>query len=200
MNNYFSLSGKNLSQVASAFAPEGTKLAHLLISDLEGTNKLPFELSLVKLSTGKSGLIESNDLIGLTEPWLDYQPNSLAWPMMSNKLKTIIEEQLTGNENVDWVTAVINGKEEQRIYYIPRFNKMLDVLDIQKTMFVQGTDQIIRPVFSILKISLYSMFSKPSSHNLWKITSGLYVNEALKKAVQKQKLTGIDFEKASISY
>ena len=199
MSNYFLISGKNKQQVASAFAPKEVKLAQDLILDLEGTTKLPFELSLVKLSLGKNGLIESDDLAGLKEVWLDYQPNSLAWPLMSIKLKTTIEEQLTENEGVDWVTAIINGEGEQRIYYIPRFNKMLDVLDMQKTIFVQGTDHIIRPVFSSLKISLYSMFSKPSSHNLWKITSGLYVNEALKKAVQKQKITGIDFEKASVS-
>jgi hypothetical protein len=199
MSNYFFLSGKNPPKVASAFAPEGTKLSQDLIPELDGINNLPFDLGLVKLSIGKNGLIESNDLGDLTEIWLDYQPNSLAWPLMSERLKTTIESQLTGNESIDWITAIIKGNGEQKIYYVPRFNKMLDVLDMQKTMFVQGTDHIIRPVFSISKIGLYSMFSKPSSHNLWRITSGLYVSEAIKKAIQKQKLTGLDFEKTSIS-
>lgn len=44
-----------------------------------------------------------------------------------------------------------------------------------------------------------SIFSKPSSYDLWKITSGLYVSDTLRKAIQKAKLTGMDFEKTSVS-
>lgn len=97
MNNYYLLSGKNNPKVASAFAPEGTKLAHELITELDDANELPFKLNLVKLTVGKNGLIKSNDLSDLKEIWLDYQPNSLAWPLMSEKLKGVIENNLTGN-------------------------------------------------------------------------------------------------------
>src|SRR5690606_17983105 len=141
----------------------------------------------------------SNDLSDLKEIWLDYQPNSLAWPLMSERLKSVIEANLTRNEQIDWIECKVKNGNEERLYFILRFNKMLDVLDMQKTMFVQGTDHIIRPVFASSKISSYSIFSKPSSHDLWKITSGLYVSDALKKAIQKAKLTGIDFEKTTVS-
>lgn len=197
MSNYYLLSGKNKLQVAMAVAPKDVKLAQDLIIQLEGYSELPFELNLVRSTSGKNGLVESEDLTHLKEVWLDYQPNSLAWPLMSEKLKIIIEKRLTGNEKVDWITAVINGKGEQRKYYIPRFNKMLDVLDMQKTIFVQGTDHIIKPVFSLSKISSYGIFSKPLSDNLWKITPGIYVNEEVKKAIQNEKLKGVDFEKTS---
>jgi len=199
MNNYYLLSGKSYPKIASAFAPEGAKLAHELISELGNVNELPFELSLVKLTVGNNGLIESNDLSDLNDIWVDYQPNSLAWPLMSDKLKSVIEQYLTGNEGIGWISAIVNAPNEQRTYYIPIFSKMLDVLDTQKTMFVQGTDRIIRPVFSFSKIGGYSVFHQPSDHNLWKITSGLYVSDTLKKAIQKAKLTGMDFEKISIS-
>jgi len=200
MEKYFLLSWKNGKEpLASAYAPKGTKLAQDLISELNGINKLPFELSLVKLDVGKNGLIESNDLSSLKEIWLDYQPNSLAWPLMSEKLKSVIDANLIGNEQIDWIECKVKNGSEERTYFILRFNKMLDVLDMQKTMFVQGTDHIIRPVFASSKISAYSIFSKPSSHDLWKITSGLYVSDGLKKAIQKAKLTGMDFEKTSVS-
>jgi len=199
MSNYFFLCGKNSPQVASAFAPEGTKLAHRLIPELDNANELPFDLELVKLSSGKKGLIKSDDLSSLKEIWLDYQPNSLAWPLFSEKLKTIITMNLTGKEGINWITAKVIGNSEQRIYYIPRFEKMLDVLDIQKTMYIQGTDHVIRPVFSISKISLYNIFHQPEAFNFWKITSGLYVSEAIKKAIQKEKLIGVAFEKVSVS-
>ena len=194
------LSWKNGKEpLASAFAPKGSKLAQDLISELNGINKLPFELSLVKLDVGKNALIESNDLSDLKEIWLDYQPNSLAWPLMSERLKSVIEANLTGNEQIDWIECKVKNGSEERTYFILRFNKMLDVLDMQKTMFVQGTDHIIKPVFASSKISAYGIFSKPSLYDLWKITSGLYVSDVLKKAIQKEKLTGVDFEKTTVS-
>jgi hypothetical protein len=200
MKKYFLLSWKKGKEpLASAFAPKESKLGQDLISAINGTNMLPFELSLVKLVVGKNGLIESNDLSDLKEIWLDYQPNSLAWPLISERLKSIIEANLTGNEQTDWIECKVKNGSEVRTYYILRFNKLLDVLDMQKTLFVQGTDHIIRPVFANSKISRYSIFSKPSSHDLWKITSGLYVSDALKKTIQKAKLTGMDFEKTSVS-
>lgn len=200
MEKYFLLSWKNGKEpLANAYAPKGTKLAQDLISELNGLNKLSFELSLVKLDVGENGLTESNDLSDLKEIWLDYQPNSLAWPLMSERLKSVIEANLTGNEQIDWIVCNVKSTNEGRPYFILRFNKMLDVLDMQETMFVQGTDHIIRPVFTSLKIRGYSVFSKPSSHDLWKITSGLYVSDTLKKAIQKAKLTGMDFEKTSVS-
>jgi hypothetical protein len=185
--------------LASAFAPKGSKADHDLIKILNGKDKLPFELNLVKLEVGKKGLIESNDLSDLKEIWLDYQPNSLAWPLMSKVLKSIIETNLTGIEQIDWIECKVKNGCEERSYFIPRFNKMLDVLDMQKTIFVQGTDHIIRPVFAGSKISAYSIFSKPSSNDLWKITSGLYVSNLLKKAIQKAKMTGMDFENVTVS-
>lgn len=200
MEKYYSLSWKEgRDPLASAFAPKGSKADHELIKELNGKNKLPFELSLIKLDVGKNGLIESNDLSGLKEIWLDYQPNSLAWPLMSERLKSIIEANLTENEQIDWIECKVKNGTEQRTYFILRFNKMLDVLDKQKTLFVQGTDHIIRPVFASSKINAYNIFSAPSSYELWKITPGLYVSDTLKKPIQKAKLTGIDFEKTTVS-
>jgi len=198
MSNYYLISSKKKQQVASAFAHENTKLDHELVKDLNRESKLPFELYLLKLSVGKNGLIESNDLTGLNEIWLDYLPNSLAWPFFSEKLKDVVDKSLTGKENIDWITAKVNGNGEQREYYIPRFEKMLDVLDLEKTMFVENTDAVIRPCFSLTKINNFTVFHMPQSHDLWKITSSLYVNETLKKAIQKEKFTGINFEKTRV--
>lgn len=198
MSNYYFLSGKNRPQVASAFAPDKTKLSREWANDLEGLTEFPVDFQLIKLTVEKNGLKESDNLNDLNEIWLDYIPNSLAWPFMSLKLKSIIERHLTGNENINWISAKVSGNNEERTYYIPRFEKMLDVLDIEKTMFVNGTDLIIKPFFSLSKIRNFAIFHKPSSHNLWKITSGLYINELLKKAIQKENISGIQFEKVRV--
>lgn len=200
MEKYYSLNWKESNDaIPSAFAPEGTPLAQDLVTVLNDVNRLSFSFNLVKLDVGKDGLIESNDLSGLKEIWLDYQPNNLAWPLMSERLKLLIEANLTGSEQIDWVTCIVKNGVDERFYFILRFNKMLDVLDMEKTFFVQGTDHIIKPVFANHKIHRYSIFPKPSSHNLWKITPALYVNEKLKKIIQKQKLTGLSFDKVAVS-
>lgn len=201
MEKYYLMSAKDeRGSSASAFAPEGTKLAQDLISDLEGIHQLPFELNLIKLDAGKDGLIKSNDLTDIKNVWKDYQLNSMAWPLMSEKLKSVIEANLTGKEEVDWIIVVVNGPDEQRTYYIPRFNKRLDVLDVENTMYVPGTNHTIKPVFSFSKISEYNAFTEPSSdNNLWKITSAIYISESLKKAIQKENLTGVSFEVTRVS-
>ena len=195
-NKYFLISAKHKPEVACAFAPEGTKLAHELIAEVEGFEELPFEFSLVKLSTGKNGLIKSKGFANMMEIWLDYQPNSLAWPLFSSKFKSLIQENLTGQECINWIKAKINFKEEQKIYYIPRFSEKLDVLDHGKTMFVPGTEQIIRPCFSLIKVQRFNVFHKPSS--FWQITPEMYISEKLKKVLQKEKVTGVEFERTLI--
>lgn len=195
MSNYYLFSWKHRPELASAIYAIENQVAHELISELNGKNNLPFEFQLKRVKETKDDIIIDENLSPLNAVWLDYQPNSLAWPLMSERLKSIIEAYLTGNEQIDWIECKVKNRSEERTYYILRFNKMLDVLDVQKTMFVQGTDHIIRPVFASSKICSYSIFPNPSSHDLWKITSGLYVSNVLKKAIQKAKLTGMDFEK-----
>ena len=197
MSNYFFLSWKDRPGVpiASAFPEQKTKLGHELIPELEGKSEFPFVLELRKVSDGKNGIIVSNDLADVNEIWKDYQPNSLAWPLVSYKLKNVIEKNLIGNEAIDWISCRIKNSGEERTYYILRFNKILDVLDVEKTMFVKGTNVIIKACFDLSKIRLFNIFTEPASNNLWKITSTIYVSEVLKKAIQREKITGVDFEK-----
>jgi hypothetical protein len=199
MKKYYFLAGKNLHKCAFADTNETFKLHHILIPELEGKTKLPFEFHLIKLTIGRNGLIMNNDLSGIENIWLDYIPNCEAWPLMSENLRAIIIQYLTGDEGIDWIEARVNTPEEYKCYYIPRFNKRIDVLDEQDTLFVKGTDHVIRPSFASNKIEKYNMFIESSSDFFWKITSGIYVSEDLKKAIQKEKMTGLTFELTRVS-
>lgn len=200
MENYYFLGGKNTSPVASAFAPEEIRQMDTveLIQTLDTVQKLPFNFKLIKLTITRKGLIESSDLTGLKTKWLDYQPNSQAWPLFSERMKNVIEDYLTGKEGVSWISAFISGNNEEQTYFIPRFEQPLDVLDKDKTTFVPGTNQIIKPVFSYSKIKDYSVIFKPEFGNMWKIPSGFYVNEKIKQTVIKDNFTGIVFEKTTV--
>ena len=147
MNNYYFFSGKELPEVASAYTSYSKVSYTDIISMLEGKTEMPFNFELVKLTELDNDLDESKDLSGLKVIWLDYQPNCFAWPIFSEKLKAVIDENLTGNESVDWLSCNIFGNNEKRTYYVLRFNKLLDVLDFDNTTFVNGTDHIIQPFF-----------------------------------------------------
>lgn len=199
MENYYFLGGKHTPIGTVAFAPKEGKLGHELIQELDGKSVVPFEFKLKKVTEGKNDLIYNDSLEGLTMLWEDYQANSLAWPMMSERLKATIESNAKKSEAIDWIACTLKAGNESKIYYILRFNKVFDVLDLQKTLFIPGTDDIIRPCFSLSKIREYNIFTKPFDYNLWKITSAIYVNEAIRKAVQKAKLTGVKFEKVLVA-
>jgi len=198
-NYYFFTWDDKPKEATSAFAPDGIGADHELIPALEGKNALPFTLELRRVKETKTGIEISNDLSGLSPIWLDYQPSSLLWPMMSENLKSVVERNLTGEEGIDWITANITDGNEVRNYFVMRFNKFPDVLNVEKTMFVSGTDHVIRPVFSAEKIKGLNIFTKPSSDILWRLTSSVYVSDALKKQIKKEKLTGMAFEKALVS-
>jgi hypothetical protein len=198
MNNYFRIYTKDKALLPSAFAPKDSKFTLDLIPELDNTDVLPFELDLVILSIGRKGLIKSNNFKDVENLWLDLMPNSMAFPLMSNRLKEIIDRNLTGNEHINWIHAKIHGNGEEQIYYIPRFEKMLDVLDVKNTIYVEGTDHIIKPCFSITKISNYSIFHEPSSKQLSKITLFLYVNENIKREIIRNNLIGVGLEKIKV--
>lgn len=79
----------------------------------------------------------------------------------------------------------------------PRFSRKLDVLDENRTTYADGTDFIVMPVFSLDKISEYSLFHNPG--DFWQITLGMYINEDLMNAMKKEKLTGVGFSRARLA-
>ncbi|MCB9823356.1 hypothetical protein H6802_00105 [Candidatus Nomurabacteria bacterium] len=196
---YFFLRDWERNSAVVAYTQEAPPISYELIPKLEGKNILPFELVLKSIKIGKSGLIIEEILTESKIAWLDYLPNCLAWPLMSEKMKTIINNNLTGKEDIDWILAEINAIKERRNYYFPRFKRKLDVLDLQRTTFVPGTDQIIKPCFSSQKVANYNVFHKPISHYSWKIPSSIYVSETIKNAIESEGLTGVGFDEVSVS-
>ncbi len=87
MEEFYSLEWKDGNDPsAGAFAPKDFKGGHELLRDLHGISRLPFDYAFVKLSVGKSGLIERDDVADLREVWLNYEPNNLASPPMSERM------------------------------------------------------------------------------------------------------------------
>jgi hypothetical protein len=199
MSKVYHLTRKHKPKIAMAIALKRTQVDHYdLIKSFDGKSTVRFAFELHKMSETRTGVTESKDLSGLSEIWLDYQACDWNLPMMSEKLKDLVDEHLTGDEGVDWLKCKVHGGDETRTYYVLRFAKKLRVLDREKTRYVPGTNHVILPAFSLSKVSKYAIFHSELSHNFWKITGSLYIGEALKKAMQRSKITGVAFEKARV--
>jgi hypothetical protein len=188
---FYSLHARNLKKVSSASSIGNNKLSYELIPELRNSKEMPFEFELVMLTHGKDGLVTDKDLSTLNKKWFDYQYNDLAWPIFSEKLMKIIQNNLSGNENLTWIECKINSMEENRIYYIPKFSKELDVLNINKTMYVSGTNHIIKPYYSLNKIENYAVFPRPST--FWEIPISIIVNQKIKEIIEKEHISEIVF-------
>ena len=100
--NYYWISINNRKVSSIAYAPEGTPVAHELIHDVVDKSMLPFPLELHS-ATDKDYL----GIGGVSDLFFDYQPNSLAWPIMSERMKTIIESHLSGGECIEWKSVQV---------------------------------------------------------------------------------------------
>lgn len=199
-NKYSSLTGK-VKRDADIFAYplEDAPLAHELISKVVFLDELPFEFKLKRVALKKGELTISEIASEMKEYWVDYLPNSLAWPFMSEKMKSIINSKLSGLEGLRWIIVNIYSLSDKRKYWIPIFEIKLDVLDLYKSKFVSVPDHLIKPVFSLQKILRYSIFHSPAPYDFWKITTGLYVCDEIKRELLKEKITGISFGNINIT-
>ncbi len=173
---YYYLSWIDNRDVKAARAPEGT-LNFELADIMKCNEELPFVLDLE----------DDAEL-------LDYQPNTIAWPLMSEKLKNVISENLTGKEGLSWISAQIKHKGAMFKYFIPRFAYKLDILFDSKSIFA-GKDFVVKAHLSLTKVRDYSFFPLPDLP----FTSRNVVCEELKKKIESHGLSGINFEKAAAS-
>lgn len=191
---YFLRSVDNIEDIAFACPERDDYLGHRLANDILGIDKLPFDLILKKVVLENGVLKQMNDLSKVKSIWVDYQPNTLAWPIMSESMMKLVSSHLTGKEEIDWVRCKIFDGSRYMEYYILRFTKQLDVIDPAKTIYVDGTNHIIRPFFSATKVNDFSVFHKPQANDLWRIPSAIYINEMLHDDLIANQITGIDFE------
>lgn len=198
MSKYYLMSGKHMQPCSSAFTPVGTKPIYQLFEELNRSDKLPFELELVYLSFKKGEMVISKDLSGLSQMWLDYQSNNLYGPLLSTKLRSIIDRNLTGLEGLTWIEAIVNGGSEKRLYYIPKFNQLLDVLNEDESKYHISDRKTAIPLFASNKINQYSVFFNPSNYSITKIPTNLYVNSKIKQMIKESNIQGVTFETITV--
>lgn len=174
-----------------AYAPKGIPVSHELITEMVERKSLPFSLKLCEVTVSDK-LVKGE----LSDRYYDYQPNSLAWPLMSEKMKSIIESHLTGLEQIEWKEATIEGLTTSKRYYIPMFLSKLETLNIAESVIIPSSGIVLKPCFERRKVEKFAVFHGHST--FWKITTQIYINEDIKNELKEAKLNELSFSKIKI--
>ena len=187
--DYYWISINNDIVSTIAYAPKGAPVSHELIEAVETIDVVPFSLELHDVFISET-IIQG----GRSDVFYDFQPNSLAWPIMSEKMSHIIASHLTGFEHIRWKEISIVGKNTSRRYYLPFLTYPLDTLDYENSIIIPSSGAVLKPCFSKTKLENISMTYAPSL--FWKVTTKLYVNEEIRKDLINANIKEIVFSKA----
>ncbi|GEM_PF-613674 len=163
---------------------------------IKQNRRFPCNLVLVHKRITNSGIIQSNNVP--EKEFFDYQYNQFAYYLLSERLKNCIEENKGSKDSFSWISVPVSSENETRDYYIPMFESIPDVLDLELTTRVPANNAVLVPCFASEKLEGHNFFPKESSFGL--LPRGIYVSESLKKILQKQKFDNIKFEKSKCSF
>jgi hypothetical protein len=139
----------------------------------------------------------------------DYLPNVMDYPLVSPKFKEVIDV----NINIKlhrWLEAEVSDTrtKEVFIYYMPLFENKVDTIDYERSKYFdeKKTDLVV-PCFSLKKIGNLDFFPKHNElsdkeieeKTPYFVDNYLIVSKKLKSIINKNKLTGIRFEKVLIA-
>lgn len=126
-------------------------------------------------------------------PFSDYQANSAACRLCSMKLKSIIEEHKSPEDEIQWLPAVVkNEKDEKREYFVLHFPNESDVIDWGKSITIDK-HFVVKPVFSLSKIGSRKVFNYPSGGAIV-----LLVSEDIKEEIEKANCTNLSINKVPL--
>lgn len=186
---YYWMLQKEESIKTVAYCPNDTFLTLELLDNLSDATFLPFDMEL------HSVWVENNLIKGeVSDIFSDYLSNNLGCSIVSQRLRSVIDNYRNGTESLHWISVNIKGKSKQYEYFIPFFEKYLDTLDREKTVIDRTTNTIIKPVFDYEKYKQYAIFHSPD-YVYWQMSFSLYINENIKKAIIKSGIKDMIFEK-----
>ena len=109
--------------------------------------------------------------------------------MISQEMKDLFVSFAGDNPDIEYLPIpVISEKYGNKTYYILHFKKIYDVMDREHTIFVEGTDAIIKVALDAEKVKDLKIFnSQPAIRDV-------IVSEDVRRAIKKNRLDeGLDF-------
>lgn len=171
--NYYWMSIKSDRVSSVAYAPKGTPSWHQILDEMKHWEIVPFHLTL------HDTYVDTSLQVGeICDDFFDYQPNSLAWPLFSDRIKNVVSSHLSGNEGIEWKEIIVDGKSFSKTYFVPMFTKQLDVVNEQQSLMMPYSGIIVKPCFKRKVVDNLSVFHGPGID--WQVSTQFYVSDAIK--------------------
>ncbi len=122
--------------------------------------------------------------------YADYLSSDLGGRLCSEKLKDLIEQNISDNENVQWLDVNVSGDLECKKYYFLHFPKNIPVINKDRSIF--AGNMVVKVVLDAQLVSHLSIFTLPDE-----VGRTLFVSEELKKVISKNNITGVSFFKSA---
>lgn len=109
--------------------------------------------------------------------------------MVSEELKDLLLSFVGKSEDIEFLPVKATSKEYgDRMYYIMHFKKIFDVIDKENTIYVPGTDSIVKLRIDYEKVRNLKVFNSQPAIN------DVIVSKDICNAIKKNKYTlGLDF-------
>ena len=119
--------------------------------------------------------------------WTDNLRNNKDWRIYSAKMKTILEANLKNGDEHEWLPIHVIRDDEMRKYYVLHFIKLPDLLDMDKTKFLDKEKTIyMRAILDYNLIGPRKVFSYKDHYYSHRII----LNEDVKREIELKKCTG----------
>ena len=123
----------------------------------------------------------------------DYQGSNPVCRLCSEKLKSIIENCKSAQDEIQWLPMLVRDEQgEEREYFILHFPEEPDVIDWKNSITVDRR-VVVKPVFSLRKIGEHKVFNYPSGAFL-----GFIISEDVKKEIEKANCNGFVVSKVPL--
>lgn len=109
--------------------------------------------------------------------------------LLSQEMKDLFASFAGDNPDIEYLPLPVKSKKYgDKTYYILHFKKIYDVMDREHTVFVEGTDAVIKVALDAEKVKDLKIFNSQPS------ISDVIISEDVRRAIRKNKLDeGLDF-------
>lgn len=118
----------------------------------------------------------------------DYLASDLGCRLCSERLRSILQENASPDDELQWLDIEVSRGSERRVYSILHFPNPPDIVSKEGSIF--AGDFVVKPVLLRAAIGNHTVFSYPKAGELM-----LFVAESVKRAIEAVGCTGIEFSR-----
>ena len=123
----------------------------------------------------------------------DYLANDMGLRLCSQQLRSVVETQRSGRDQQQWLPVTVTAEGETFPFFAFHFPEPPNVLDQTETLF-SGGEFDVKPVLAKAACAAHRVFCYPKNEG-----HALFVSDSVKNEIQKRSLTGMEFQRASMS-